>query len=149
MGKVYDQVCMYKAKYPGSIVWWRLKKHASIIEKHLNPDEEPIYSFAAQKNDNVFDIFSTAVLCMTNKRILIGQDHILTGYTLTSITPDMFNDLTVYQGIIWGKIIIDSVKEVVVFTNIEKNALPEIETAITSAMMEEKQKYGMLNRNKH
>lgn len=149
MGKVYDQVCMYKAKYPGSIVWWRLKKHASVIEKHLNPDEEPIYSFAAQKNDNVFDIFSTAVLCMTNKRILIGQDHILTGYTLTSITPDMFNDLTVYQGIIWGKIIIDSVKEVVVFTNIEKNALPEIETAITSAMMEEKQKYGILNKNKH
>ncbi len=149
MGKVYDQVCMYKAKYPGSIVWWRLKKHASVIEKHLNPDEEPIYSFAAQKNDNVFDIFSTAVLCMTNKRILIGQDHVLTGYTLTSITPDMFNDLTVYQGIIWGKIIIDSVKEVVVFTNIEKNALPEIETAITTAMMEEKQKYGVLNRNKH
>ena len=82
----------------------------------------------------------------SNKRILIGQDHILTGYTLTSITPDLFNDLKVYQGIIWGKLIIDSVKEEVIFTNIEKKALPEIETAISSAMMEEKKKYGSLNK---
>ena len=147
MGKVYEQVCMYKAKYPASIVWWRLRKHAKVIEDHLNPDEEPLYSFAAQKTENVFDIFSTSVLCMTNKRILIGQDHILTGYTLTSITPDLFNDLTVYQGIIWGKLTIDSVKETVVFTNIEKKALPEIETAISTAMMEEKQKYGTLNKH--
>ncbi len=147
MGKVYDQVCMYKAKYPSSIVWWRLKKHARVIENHLNPDEEPLYSFAGQKNDSVFDVFSTSVLCMTNKRILIGQDHILTGYTLTSITPDMFNDLTVYEGIIWGKIVIDSVKEKVTFTNLVKKALPEIETAISSAMMEEKKKYGTMNKH--
>ncbi len=146
MGKVYDQVCMFKAKYPGSITWWRLKKHARVVEQHLNPDEEPIYSFAGQKNDNVFDIFSTAVVCMTNKRILIGQDHIITGYTLTSITPDLFNDLTIYSGILFGKVTIDSVKEVVVFTNLSKKALGEIETAISSNMMEEKKKYGTLNK---
>lgn len=148
MGKVYDQVCMYKAKYPGSIVWWRLRKHAKVIEDHINPDEEPLYSFAGQKNDNVFDVFSTSVLCVTNRRILIGQDHILTGYTLTSITPDLFNDLSIYQGIIWGKVTIDSVKEEVVFTNIDKKALQEIETAISSVMMEEKKKYGSLNNRK-
>ena len=146
MGKVYDQVCMFKAKYPGTITWWRLKKHAKVIEDHLNPGEEPLYSFAGQKNDDVFDVFSTSVLCMTNKRILIGQDHILTGYTLTSITPDLFNDLTVYSGIIFGKVIIDSVKEVVVFTNLSKKSLAEIETAISSNMMEEKKKYGSLNK---
>ncbi len=28
MGKIYDQVAMFKAKYPGTITWWRLKKHA-------------------------------------------------------------------------------------------------------------------------
>ena len=146
MGKVYDQVCMFKAKYPGTITWWRLKKHSKIIEDHLNPGEEPIYSFAGQKNNDVFDVFSTSVLCMTNKRILICQDHLITGYTLTSITPDLFNDLKVYSGIIFGKVTIDSVKEVVVFTNLDKKCLAEIETAITSNMMEEKKKYGSLNK---
>ena len=115
MGKVYDQVCMFKSKYPGTITWWRLKKHARVIEQHLNADEEPLYSFAGQKNDDMLDIFSTSVLCLTNKRILIGQDHILTGYTLNSITPDLFNDMQVYSGILFGKITIDTLKEVVVF----------------------------------
>ncbi len=148
MGKVYDQVCMFKAKYPGTITWWRLKKHAKVIEQHLNADEEPLYSFAGQKNDDMLDIFSTSVLCLTNKRILIGQDHILTGYTLNSITPDMFNDMQVYKGILFGKITIDTVKEVVVFTNLDKKSLPEIETAISTNMMEQKIKYGNQNRTK-
>ncbi len=148
MGKVYDQVKMFKAKYPGTITWWRLKKHATVIEQHLNPGEEPLYSFAGQKNDDVLDIWSTSVLCLTNKRILIGQDHIITGYTLNSITPDMFNDMQVYKGILFGKITIDTVKEVIVFTNLDKKSLPEIESAITSNMMEQKIKYGNMNRTK-
>lgn len=147
MGKVYDQVCMFKSKYPGTITWWRLKKHARVIEQHLNADEEPLYSFAGQKNDDMLDIFSTSVLCLTNKRILIGQDHILTGYTLNSITPDLFNDMQVYSGILFGKITIDTLKEVVVFTNLDKRSLPEIETAISNNMMEQKKKYGNLGRN--
>lgn len=141
MGKVYDQVCMFKAKYPGTITWWRLKKHARVIEQHLNADEEPLYSFAGQKNDDMLDIFSTSVVCLTNKRILIGQDHILTGYTLNSITPDLFNDMQVYSGIIFGKITIDTIKEVVVFTNLDKKSIPEIESAISNNMMEQKKKY--------
>lgn len=149
MGKVYDQVCVFKKKYPGTITWARLKKHAKVIEQHLNPDEEPLYSFAGQKNDDVLDIFGTAVVCLTNKRILIGQDHILTGYTLNAITPDLFNDLQIYKGLWFGKITIDTVKEVVVFTNLDKKSLPEIETKISSYMMEEKKKYGTMNRNKN
>lgn len=146
MGKVYDQVCMFKAKYPGTITWWRLRKHSKVVESHMNPGEEPIYSFAGQKNNDVFDVFSTCVVCVTNQRILIGQDHILTGYTLTSITPDLFNDLKAYSGILFGKITIDTVKEEVVLTNLDKKCLPEIETAVTSQMMEEKKKYGTMNR---
>ena len=148
MGKVYDQVCQFKAKYPGTVTWWRLKKHAKVVEEHLADDEEPLYSFAGQKNDNMLDLFSTSVLCLTNKRILIGQDHIITGYTVSSITPDMFNDLQAYKGIFWGKITIDTIKEVVVFTNMDKKSLPEIEKAICTTMMEEKQKYGAFNRTK-
>lgn len=141
MGKVYDQVMMFKAKYPGTITWHRLRKHARVVEDHLNPDEEPLYSFAGQRNDDITDVFSTSVLCVTNKRLMIGQDHIIGGYTLISITPDMFNDLTVYSGIIFGKIVIDTVKEKIFFTNLDKKSLPEIETAITSNMMVQKQKY--------
>ena len=118
MGKVCDQVIRYKRKFPGSIIWWRYKKHAKVVENHLNPGEIPMYSFAAQMNDNPFDLFSTAVLCMTNRRLLVGQDHIIGGYTL---------------------------KEEVIFTNVEKKALREIETAITTGMMEEKKEYGSLN----
>lgn len=141
MGKVYDQVQMFKAKYPGTITWYRLKKHARVIEDHLNADEEPLYSFAGQRNDDMTDVFSTSVLCVTNKRILIGQDRIIGGYTLISITPDMFNDLTVFSGILFGKIVLDTVKEIVTFTNLDKKSLPEIETAISSNMMNQKQKY--------
>ena len=145
MGKIYDQVAMFKAKYPGTITWWRLKKHAKVLEEHINPDEEPLFSFAGQKTHETWDFFSTAVLTVTNKRILVGQDHILTGYTLNSVTPDMYNDLEVYAGIIWGRVTIDTIKEKIVFTNIDKKALGEIETQISSRMMEEKQKYGTLN----
>ena len=148
MGKVYDQVCMYKAKYPGTITWFRLRKHARVIEEHLNNDEEPLYTFAGQKNESPLDVLSTCVICLTNKRLLIGQDHILVGYTLTSITPDMFNDLEVYEGIIFGKITIDTVKETVVLTNLDKNCLSEVQNAISNFMMEEKKKYGVANRKK-
>ena len=138
MGKVYDQVCMFKAKFPRTITWWRLRKHARVVEQHLNPGEEPVYTFAGQKNDDMLDVFSTCVVCLTNKRILIGQDHVLYGYSLNSITPDLYNDMQVFRGLLFGKITIDTVKEVVVITNLDKNSLPEVETAITEYMMEEK-----------
>ena len=141
MNKVYEQIKLFKKKFPQTVTWFRLKKHAEVVNRHLNPNEIPLYSFAGQKNDNNLDLFSTCVVTLTNHRILIGQDHILVGYTLSSITPDLFNDLQVYESIIWGKITIDTVKEVVVITNIDKRALPEIETAISSFMMEEKKKY--------
>ena len=140
MGKVYKQALKFKDKYPGTIAW-RLKQNSEIVERHLNPDEEPIYTFVAQKNDNVFDIVSTAVVCLTNKRILIGRKRVIIGYFLDSITPDMFNDLKIKSGFIWGKIYIDTVKEFVTLSNISKEALKEIETKISSFMMKEKKKY--------
>ncbi len=140
MGKVYEQALRYKEKYPFT-VGWRLKKNADIVERHLNPDEEPIYTFVAQKNDNPLDIFSTGVVCLTNKRILIGRKRVIIGYWLDSITPDMFNDLKVKSGILWGKIYIDTVKEFVALSNISKESLSEIETNITSYMLEAKKLY--------
>lgn len=142
MGVVYDHLRIFKRKYPGTVTWWRLRKHADVVEKHLNPGEKVLYSFAGQKNNNPLDLFSTCAVVLTNKRILIGQKRVVFGYFLYSITPDLFNDLTVYQGLLWGKIMIDTVKEEVTITNLSKKSLPEIETNISEYMMEEKKKYG-------
>ncbi len=141
MGKVYEQVRMFKAKYPHTITWFRLRKHAAVIEKHLNPDEEPIYTFAGQKDGNPLSIFNTCVVCLTNKRIIIGQDNIIVGYNLNSITPELFNDMQVYSGIIWGKITIDTIKETVEISNLDKRSLAEIESSVTSFMIAEKKKF--------
>lgn len=137
---VYEQLVQFKNKYPKTISW-RLKKHAKIIETHLNPDEIVKYSFAAQKNNNPLDVITTYAVVLTNKRILLASKRVLFGYFFTAITPDLFNDLKVEMGLIWGKVIIDTVKEEVVLSNIQREALNEIETRITEYMMEEKKKY--------
>ena len=141
MESVYSQVMAFKKKYPGTITHHRLRKHANIIEMHLNPGEVVLYAFEGQKNTKAYDIFETCVVAITNERIMIGQKRVLFGYFLTSITPDLYNDLQVRSGIIWGGVTIDTVKEVIELSNISKSALPEIETQITSYMMEAKKKY--------
>lgn len=141
----YEFVKSFKKKY-SSTVAWRLFQNARIVDDHVNPDEEVLYAFAGQKNDSPFDLFTTCVVCLTNKRILIGQKRILFGYALSSITPDLFNDMQVYQGLVWGKIVIDTVKETVVLSNLSKNSLVEIETRISQFMMEEKKKYGQFKK---
>ena len=141
MGTVYQKALEFKQKYPMT-VGWRLRKNSEVVERHLNPGEKVLYVFVAQKNDNPLDIISTAVVALTNERILIGRKRVVMGYFLDSITPDMFNDLKILSGIIWGKVYIDYVKEFVTLSNISKNALSEIETKISSFMMEQKKKYG-------
>lgn len=141
MNKIYKKALEFKKKYPMTIAW-RLKKNSDIIEKHLNPGEKVLYVFVAQKNDNPLNIVSTAVVAVTSERILIGRKRVVFGYFLDYITPDMFNDLKVLGGIIWGKLHIDYVKEYVTLSNIDKAALSEIETNISSVMMEAKKKYG-------
>jgi hypothetical protein len=140
MENVYKKVLKFQNKYPWTIAW-RLKKNAKVVENHLHNDEVVHYAFAAQKNNSIFNIFSTAVIALTNKRILIGRKRVIYGYFLNSITPDLFNDLKVTGGLIWGKVYIDTIKEYVALSNIDKDALKEIEEKITSFMMEEKKKY--------
>ena len=137
----YEKLKEFKKKYPSTVAW-RLKKHARIIDMHLNKDEIIIYAFAAQKNDNMFDVVSTNAIVLTNKRLIFGTKRLLFGYFFTSITPDMFNDLTVKANVFWGKLHIDTVKEYVIFSNIQKEALPEIQKHISEYMLAEKRKFG-------
>ena len=140
MGDIYRRALVFKRKYP-TTVSWRLKQNSSIIEKHLNPGEKIYYVFAAQKNNNPFEFFETAVIALTSKRILIGRKRVIFGYKLDSITPDLFNDLKVQAGLIWGKVYIDTVKEFIVLSNIANSALPEIETKLSEYMLAAKKKY--------
>jgi hypothetical protein len=140
MESLYAKVLSFKIKYPLTI-GWRINAHCNVIEEHLNPDEKVLYAFTAQKNDNPFNFVTTCVVALTNKRLLIGQKRVLFGYFFYSITPDMFNDMEIKMGLIWGKVYIDTIKELVVLSNISRGALREIETAVSQYMMEEKKKY--------
>ncbi len=140
MASTYELVKEFKNKYKSTICW-RIKKHSKLIDNNLNSDEKVLYAFAAQNDDSHRSIFNTAVLALTNERLLIAQDYIILGYRLNSVTPDLYNDLQIYAGIIWGTVTIDTAKEVLNFSNISKKALPEIQTSISSFMIEAKKKY--------
>ena len=140
----YELAKKFKEKFPSTIAW-RIFQNSKVIDEHINPDEEVQYAFAGQKNESPFDIFQTSAVAITNKRMLIGQKRVVWGYFLSSITPDMYNDLQVYQGLIFGKVTIDTVKEEVVISNLPKSGLDEIETNISEFMMQEKKLYGSSN----
>lgn len=140
MNNIYSLVKAFKRKYPGTIAW-RTNAHAQIIEKHLNPNETVQYAFACQKNIAFYDIFSTYVVALTDKRIMLAQKRLFFGYLFLTITPELYNDLTVRMGLLWGNINIDTVKETVHLSNISKDALPEIETQISEFMIQAKKEY--------
>ena len=127
--KLKNLLSEFRSKYPMTI-GWRLEKNSKIVLKHLYDDEEIIYAFYAQKNDNPFNILGTGVIVLTNKRIMVATKRIVFGYFFISITPEMYNDLTIKKGLLWGTVIIDTIKENCYFTNIDPKALPEIETNI-------------------
>ena len=130
-----SQLASFKSKYPLTI-GWRLKRHSKILLEHLHDDEVIRYAFYAQKNKSSLDVTSSGIVAVTNKRLVIARDRVVFGYFLDSITADMFNDLKLRSGIIWGKVIIDTVSELVILSNISKSALAEIEEEVTSAMLE-------------
>ena len=130
-----EQLARFKSKYPLTI-GWRLKKHSKLLLEHLHDDEVIRYAFYAQKNNSSLDVTSSGIIAVTNKRLVIARDRVVIGYFFDSITADMFNDLKVRSGIIWGKIIIDTINELVILSNISKSALQEIEEEVTSAMLE-------------
>ena len=137
---VYSKLRAFKTKYPFTISW-RLMSHAKVINKHLTDGEKVLYAFAAQKNDRWYDVITTYAVVLTDKRIIIGTKRLVFGYFLISITPDMFNDITVSSGLLWGKVYIDTIKEFITLSNIQKSALPKKKKIISEYMMEEKKKF--------
>lgn len=136
---IYRQARKFRAKYPLTISF-RLKAHSKVLAKHLNDGEKIKYVFAAQKGTSSWDIVSTYVVVITNKRIMLARKRILFGYFFLAITPDLFNDIKVRMGLLWAKIEIDTVKEFIVLSNIQSGAATEIETAITQYATKGKKK---------
>ena len=140
MGIVSKKALEFKKKYPMTVAW-RLEKNAKIVEQHLNPGEEVIYVFAGQKSTDIMTFFFTNVVVVTNKRLLLGQKRLLFGYFYTSVTPDLFNDLKVKLGLIWGRVVIDTVNELITIKKLDRKSLIEIETEVTQVMMKQKRKF--------
>ena len=137
LDEIYMMATNFLRRYPLTISW-RIRQHSKVIAKHINPGEEIFFIFPAQKNSNVLNIFSTCLIALTNKRILIAQKNILWGYKLISITPDMFNDFEVFKGLIFGKLEIDTVKEVIKLSDLDPRALPEMETNLSEYLLKVK-----------
>ena len=136
---IYKEVNEYLKRYPMTLAW-RIRQHTKVISKHLNRDEDVYYVFPAQRNPDSINIFTTCLVALTNKRILIAQKRVLWGYNITSITPDMFNDFELSKGMFFGKLDIDTVKEVIRLSNLDQKALVEIETNLSEYILEIKPK---------
>ena len=128
MERIQGRLEKFLDKYPLTLAW-RIKKHAKILETHVNPDEDVLYAFCGQKK-------------------LFGKNFLSYGTYCAVITPDMFNDLSVKSGLIWGSISIDTIKELVIFSYLQNKALPEVETAISQYMMKKKKEYKEVRTNK-
>lgn len=134
----------FRKKYFGTIAF-RLNAHAKVIEEHINRDEKLLYVFCGQKGYSNKEIFSTCVFALTDKRMIIATKRVLWGYFYTSVTPDLFNDFKIHSGIFFGKIAIDTAKEVITVSNLAKGSLYELETSFSRYINENK---GNIEKNK-
>lgn len=137
----YEKLKLFKSKYPACVTWFRLKKHCEIIDKHLNPNEIIEFVVAGQLDNDTFSFFNTGVMVITSERLIIAQNRLLVGYKFSSVTPDLYNDMQVDCGLFWGTLCIDTVKEKIYLSNLDKKSLPEIETNVTLFMQEAKKMY--------
>ena len=137
--RIYNLVCRFKRKYPMTIAHF-LKRHSKVVQSVVDSDEKVIYAFCGQKNDSNVSLFQSCVVALTNKRIVIGQKRVIFGYFITSITPDLFNDLKINSSLFWGSVVIDTNKELVQISNLDKKSLDEIETMVNRIITEDKQR---------
>lgn len=137
--KIYNLAKRFKNKYFGTIAF-RIGAHSKIVNDHLNPDEKVLYVFCGQKGGSNREIFLSCVVALTNQRIIIGTKRVLWGYFITSITPELFNDLKVQSSLLFGRVLIDTAKEKIAISNLAKSSLKEVETAISTYINKYKNK---------
>lgn len=104
------QYCIDNGFGEGMNKKWGLK-HFSLVEQALGEDEHAIMCFiglhnyiSTTKHDNNY------AYAITNKRIIMGQQK-LVGQSFQTVMIDNLNDITMKTGMIFGTVIIDTVKE--------------------------------------
>ena len=136
---IYGNALKFKKKYPWTIAF-RLKKHAKVVANIIDKDETVLYTFCGQRNDTHSMLFDSCVVAVTNKRIIVGEKRALFGYYLITVGTELFNDLTINTGLIWGRVEIDTVKENLFISNIDKRAMDEIENNVNGIMLKNKRR---------
>lgn len=132
----YSELKLFINKFPRCVTWFRLKSHCKVVDKHLNPNEQILYIIAGQLDNNHWSLFNTGVLAITNERIIVAQNRLIVGYKFASVTPELYNDMSVDVGLFWGTICIDTIKEKIYVSNLDKRCLAEVETSITTFIKE-------------
>ena len=76
---VYEKALEFKRRYPSTVAW-RIKAHAKVVEKHLNPGEVIKYDYVGQKNYFWNDIINKNLIVKTNKRLILFSKRLLFRY---------------------------------------------------------------------
>lgn len=142
---VYPKVLRFKRKYPMTIAF-RLRKHASVVDGILDKDEKVLYAFCGQRNDDNRFLFESCVVVLTDKRIIVGEKRLL-GYYIINIRTELFNDLKIRAGLFFGHVEIDTVKENIHISNLDKNSLDEIETMVHHIVNDNKKRMKLDKKN--
>lgn len=142
---VYPKVLRFKRKYPMTIAF-RLRKHASVVDGILDKDEKVLYAFCGQRNDDNRFLFESCVVVLTDKRIIVGEKRLL-GYYVINIRTELFNDLKIRAGLFFGHVEIDTVKENIHISNLDKKSLDEIETMVHHIVNDNKKRMKLDKKN--
>ena len=137
---VYEKCKAFLKKYPKTINW-RLKKHAEVVQQHINDDEVVLFSFAGQMGASIIQPFYTTIVVFTNKRMLLGRSMFFGRTYYSSKTPDMLNDFEIMTDLLYGAVVMDTIKEHVVIGCLDKRSLIAVEDALSKYMINEKLKY--------
>ena len=137
---VYEKCKVFLKKYPYTI-HWRLKKHAKVVQQHINDDEVVLFSFVGQMGASIIQPFYTTIVVFTNKRMLLGRSMFFGRSYYSSITPDMLNDFEIMTNLLYGTVVMDTIKEHVIIGCLDKRSLIAVEDALSKYMVNEKLKY--------
>lgn len=116
---------------------WRLK-HFKVVEQQLKDDEDVLVCFIGLKNFvDIANHDENWAYAITNKRIIIGQKGLI-GEKVDVISLRDLNDISFRKGLVFGVLIIDTIKEVF-NVGLNKNSATAIHELVTNALMDLKE----------